>query len=355
MNFYKIFIRPILFLFDSEIIHEFSFKFIKLVTFLRITFILKIFCKKSSKLHVNIAGIEFSNPIMLAAGFDKQVYGFNFFESLGFSAVEMGTITSEFQLGNPKPRIFRLPKDRALINRMGFPSAGIENVKDRLISIFSNRRSAKLGINIGKAKSVAIEDASENYKHLFENVAPYADYVTINISSPNTPELRKLQEPDRLLNLFETLRHVNINCPIFVKIAPDLTDIELENICRICMESKIDGIIATNTTVSREGILTKIDENGGLSGIPLKQKSLEIVSKIRKMTDESYPIIGVGGIFCCQDLLDYLKAGANAVQIYTGFIYEGPWIVNTILSDLSQFMERHSLNSIDELSKFLSK
>jgi dihydroorotate dehydrogenase len=348
---YKKYIRPLLFSVDSEKIHDVTFKVIKTLEDLSLSGIIApFFFHEDKRLETTIAGIHFRNPIGLAAGFDKQAYGYDFFSSLGFGSVEVGTITSVPQDGNPKPRIFRLVEDQALINRMGFPSVGIDVVLPRLEKIAKHKSGAVIGVNIGKAKSIPLEEASEDYVRLLKQVRDVADYVAINVSSPNTPELRKLQEPARLTELFGALESESHGKPLFVKIAPDIESGELRNIVEVCKRSSIAGLIATNTTLSREGLISRTDEAGGLSGNPLRVKSLAIIEELSNYSEKTLPIIGVGGISSAEHVIQCLQAGASSVQLYTSLIYEGPMVVNRILKGLSSYLDAQGVGSLSEVT-----
>lgn len=299
-------------------------------------------------LQSRVFGIKFKNPIGLAAGLDKDGRAFRFFENLGFGAVELGTVTSEYQEGNPRPRIFRFPQSHAMINRMGFPSVGVDDFED-IVNKYSKRTSI-LGINIGKAKSVPIDKALSDYLYSFSRLSQYGDYFVLNISSPNTPELRKLQEPERLKDLFMGLEENNPQKkPLLIKIAPDLESAQLEDILKVCVDCKVKGIIATNTTFSRDGLVETTTETGGLSGLPLKNKSLDFVKRIYSQLGETLPVVGVGGIFSSDDVIDYIRAGASLVQIYTGFIYNGPMLSRQICTDLIKFCKTHELENIKQI------
>jgi dihydroorotate dehydrogenase len=295
------------------------------------------------RLQVEVAGINFPNPIGLAAGLDKNVELVGLCAGLGFGHLELGTITAQPQQGNPKPRIFRIADEKALINRMGFPSEGAEHAERRLREV--RRRFAELppiGINIGKSKVVELDDAIDDYRFSFERLAPYADYVTVNVSSPNTQGLRQLQERDRLTALLQSLSAVNVlRRPIFVKVAPDLELPALEEVVEVCAQSSVAGIIATNTTISRDGLASAIHETGGLSGSPLREKSLKVVRFLGQRIAGRMALIGVGGISSASDVLAMLSAGASMVQLYTGLIYEGPGLVRTINQELISFMDAH--------------
>lgn len=342
--------RPILFSFDSEKIHDVLLNALKIARRRPLTDLIHACASVSDpRLAVNVAGITFPNPVGLAAGFDKNAQAFEFFEACSFGHIEVGTITNIAQEGNPKPRIFRLPQDAALINRMGFPSIGIDAVIERLRELGVKRKRAIFGINIGKSKVTPIDDAAEDYLKLFQRVESYADYVALNVSSPNTPDLRKLQEPGRLVALFKLLRSHNSTKPLFVKVAPDLTDAELDEIVTVCFEAGIGGLIATNTTISRDGIKTQIDEAGGLSGAPLRERSRNVVRRLYKRTEGRMPIIGVGGISTADDVISMVKCGASITQLYTSLIYEGPYVAYSILKGILSFMEREGIKSLDEI------
>jgi dihydroorotate dehydrogenase len=335
---YKIFIRPFLFLFPPEFIHHVTFNFLKLAGYLPgfPGLINRIFSVDDKKLHRNLFGLTFKNPVGLAAGFDKDARAIDELSTLGFGFIEIGTLTPKPQPGNDKPRLFRLPVDNALINRMGFNNEGVDRAVVRLKKRKSN---VIVGGNIGKNKITPNERASEDYVYCFNALYPYVDYFVLNVSSPNTPNLRELQEKEPLKRLLTEVKSLSLSKPkpkpVLLKIAPDLTESQLEEIVEILKVTKTDGVIATNTTISREGLSTpssRIEEigNGGLSGKPLTNKSTEVISFLRSKLGEGYPIIGVGGIMTPQDAIEKLKAGADLVQVYTGFIYAGPGFARTI-------------------------
>jgi dihydroorotate dehydrogenase len=289
---------------------------------------------------VQAFGLNFSNPIGLAAGYDKDGLGWRGLACLGFGHIEIGTVTPKAQTGNPKPRVFRLISDGALINRMGFPGLGEEFVKKEIIK--SRPKDLVLGVNIGKNKDTPLESAEQDYLQLLRSFSEYTDYLTINISSPNTVGLRRLQEKealDRLLSQINSERErvtsFKNQPPILVKLAPDLSDRELDDALETILVNNMDGVIATNTTLSRDGLKSQLAiENGGLSGIPLFSRSLEMVGKIVQRTSGKLPVIGVGGIINATGVQKMLDAGAVLVQLYTGLIYEGPGLVKRILQDL---------------------
>ena len=329
-------LRSLLFSMPPERAHEFATS--NLQTLLRIPGVAALLGKmwkvEDERLTKEVFGLKFPNPVGLAAGFDKNAEFVDEMAALGFGFVEIGTVTPVPQPGNPKPRLFRLSKDKALINRMGFNNQGVDVAVERL----KHRKSHIIvGGNIGKNKTTPNERAVEDYEVCFKRLFPYVDYFVVNVSSPNTPGLRELQEKGPLLNILNRLmelnRHQNIQRPILLKIAPDLTNSQLNDIIDIVQQSGIQGIIATNTTISREGLQTgrqKVESigAGGLSGRPLNKRSTEV---IRYITQKSkIPVIGVGGILSADDALEKLDAGASLVQLYTGFIYEGPGLVKAI-------------------------
>ncbi len=285
-------------------------------------------------------GLKFKNPIGLAAGFDKDGKIFEELGHFGFGHIEVGTVTPRPQTGNPKKRLFRLPKDKALINRMGFNNNGV----DALVEKLKKRKSSNLiiGGNIGKNKDTPNERAVDDYLFCFQKLFDFVDYFVVNVSSPNTPNLRELQEKKPLLKILNILQNKNSKQekrkPILLKIAPDLTDTQLDDIIEIVQESKIDGVIATNTTISRQGLKTDIqitNEKGGLSGKPVQTRSTEVVKYLSEKSKKSFPIIAVGGIFTAKDVNEKLAAGADLVQVYTGFIYEGPGMIKRICKKLA--------------------
>ena len=333
MGIYKSVLRQILFLIDAEKAHYFSVK--------SASFLLKIpglralaknyFSVDHPQLKRKVFGLTFKNPVGLAAGFDKNAEYIDEMEAFGFGFVEIGTLTPKAQPGNPKKRIFRLPKDQALINRLGFNNRGVDDAIKRL----AKNRNIIVGGNIGKNKSTENKNAKADYQFSFAKLYPYVDYFTVNVSSPNTPNLRDLQDAEplkELLKLLISLRDKKSKYKsILLKIAPDLSTDQLDQILEIVQEVKLDGLIATNTTLSRDGLISKDkDEKGGLSGKPLSGRSTEMIDYIYKKTDGKLPIIGVGGVFTAKDAQEKLDAGASLVQVYTGFAYEGPAMVRRI-------------------------
>lgn len=335
---YKLFVRPVLFLFPPEFIHHLTFRILSIAG--KIPGLLKLLDAAHEVEHTSLErklfGITFKNPVGLAAGFDKDAKLIDELAAFGFGFIEIGTLTPKPQPGNDKPRLFRLPADQAVINRMGFNNLGVDVAVERL-----KKRKSKVivGGNIGKNKITSNEEAFEDYNKCFEALYPYVDYFVVNVSSPNTPNLRALQEKEPLKKLLSEVKTLSLAKenpkPVLLKIAPDLNESQLSDVVEILLETKTDGVIATNTTISREGLITSPDQitaigNGGLSGKPLTKRSTEVISFLRSRLGPTYPIIGVGGIMSAQDAIDKLKAGADLVQIYTGFIYEGPALIKSI-------------------------
>jgi dihydroorotate dehydrogenase len=366
---YKI-LRSILFLFPPEWTHYFSMNCLKVLCFLspirRLTalfFTPDSYRDHDSRLTTHAFNLEFKNPIGLGAGFDKNAKYLRELETLGFGAVEIGTVTPLPQEGNPLPRLFRLPKDKALINRMGFNNDGVKVVAERLkkwrerSKVRSSKFDVKqgqtsnfkpqtsnliIGGNIGKNKSTPNEEAWRDYAACFNELHPYVDYFVVNVSSPNTPGLRELQEKESLKRILLHLLMINNgkanSKPVLLKIAPDLSYEQIDDVVNLALDIKLDGIVATNTTISREGLVHQLgvgnQEAGGLSGAPLKQKSTEIIKYIHQKANGQIPIIASGGIFTFADAQEKFNAGASLVQVWTGFIYEGPGIVKKICRDL---------------------
>lgn len=330
---YKSIIRPLLFKFDPEKVHHFTFSVLKGIQ--KLPFVTSILRKKyvieDPRLEREVFGLKFKNPVGLAAGFDKDARLFQELSNLGFGFIEIGTITPKPQQGNPKTRLFRLPEDNAIINRMGFNNSGVIDVVKRL----KQKKNVLIGGNIGKNKVTPNEKAIYDYLICFDVLYDVVDYFVVNVSSPNTPNLRELQDKEPLKNLLQTLQDRNRTKPalkpILLKIAPDLTNDQLLDIIDIVKSTKIAGVIATNTTISREGLTSKNhQETGGLSGKPLKNRSTEVIRFLAQKSGNAFPIIGVGGIHSAEDALEKLEAGASLVQLYTGFIYEGPTLIKEI-------------------------
>lgn len=347
------FIRNILFRFPTESVHYFSMNCLKLLCSMGIVrrILASSFSANHHRLRRTVAGIDFKNPVGLGAGFDKNARYLRELETLGFGFVEIGTVTPLPQAGNDKPRLFRLPEDQALINRMGFNNDGVKTIAARLKQ-WREREDAKkgsardrlvVGGNIGKNKQTPNEDAWKDYDTCFRELHPWVDYFVVNVSSPNTPGLRELQEKESLGKILRHLQMINngkaVAKPIFLKIAPDLTHDQVDDVIDLALEIKLDGLVASNTTISRAGLKTPEDRltsigAGGLSGKPVKQRATEIVNYIHKRTGGQLPLIASGGIFNDEDAKEKLVAGASLVQVWTGFIYEGPSIVKNICRGL---------------------
>ena len=334
-------LKAILFRFDPEKIHYFvtgalqsAQKVWGLPKLLKASFNLE-----HPSLEKEVFGLKFKNPVGLAAGFDKNGEYIQELANFGFGFIEVGTVTPLPQPGNDKPRMFRLPKDEALINRMGFNNKGVDVLARKLENI--NREGLIIGGNIGKNKNTPNEDAVKDYVKCFDRLFDVVDYFVVNVSSPNTPGLRELQEKEPLKHILNTLQNKNlkhgISRPILLKIAPDLTNEQLDDIVEIVQETKIAGVIATNTTISRDNLASGESlktEMGGLSGKPLTSRSTEVIKYLSQKSNQSFPIIGVGGIHSAKDAQEKLDAGAALVQLYTGFVYEGPGLVKRILKAL---------------------
>lgn len=335
---YKGLIRPILFRFDPEKVHEFTMSMLKTVGRSPLAFLLDQ-CVEDKP--VEVMGLRFKNPVGLAAGLDKDGIAVDGLGRMGFGFVEVGTVTPRPQPGNPKKRLFRLVPVEGIINRMGFNNEGV----DQLLENVSKRKwNGVLGINIGKNKTTPLENALDDYLACMEKVYSHADYITVNISSPNTPDLRKLQFGESLDALLLGLKKKQAELhkkhakyvPLAVKIAPDVTDDELKGIAESLLKAKIDAVIATNTTISRDAVydMPHAYETGGLSGKPLFTKSTEVIRKLKAIVGDKMPIIGVGGIDSAAAARDKLAAGASLVQIYSGFIYQGPKVIKDIVHGL---------------------
>jgi len=330
---YKSLIRPTLFKFDPEEIHYFTFNFLR--KFCKIpgatSYLKSQFQVEDARLEREVFGLKFKNPVGLAAGFDKDAKLYNELSSLGFGFIEVGTVTPKAQVGNEKKRLFRLKEDSAIINRMGFNNHGVEEMVERL----KKNKNVLIGGNIGKNKVTPNENAKDDYLYSFEALFEHVNYFVVNVSSPNTPNLRELQDKEPLKDLLNTLQKKNEQKttpkPILLKIAPDLSDEQLLDIIEIVQETKIAGVIATNTTISREGLKSENkNEMGGLSGKPLTKRSTEVIRFLSEKSNKAFPIIGVGGIHTADDAIEKLEAGASLVQLYTGFIYEGPALIKAI-------------------------
>ena len=318
------------------------------------------FCVVDKRLHQKICGIDFCNPVGLAAGFDKNGNAVNIWKDFGFGFAEIGTVTKFAQSGNPKPRLFRLAKEQAALNRMGFNNNGADNlVKNFLkqnVDLKKHRKNNCLGINFGKSKITSLSKATEDYLTSLKLLIPYCDYAVINVSSPNTQGLRKLQDPILLKELLREVKNLGDCPPLFVKIAPDLSYKDIEDICQLIIDENIDGIIATNTSLDRLGLeqrkikqtgLLLSEENGGLSGKPLQRKANQIINHIHNI-DKNINLIGVGGIDSPESAWERICSGASLVQIYTGWIYNGPQLVPNILNGIIKQINIHQLSNVKE-------
>lgn len=347
-SMYKKLIRPVLFLLSAEKAHAFTFNMLRLVCKLPFA---KLAMKNyyqvnDPKLERNVFGLHFKNPVGLAAGFDKDAKLYKELACFGFGFIEIGTVTPKPQAGNDKPRLFRLKSDMGIINRMGFNNHGLEQAIERLKS---RDYTLIIGGNIGKNKLTPNENAVDDYLKGFHALYPYVDYFAVNVSSPNTPNLRSLQDKEPLTALLKALMAANAMQkkakPIILKIAPDLTDSQLDDIIAIVRETGIQGIIATNTTISREGLLESAESlneigAGGVSGRPLTKRATEVIRYLHEQSAGAFPIIGVGGIHSPEEAREKIEAGASLVQVYTGFIYEGPSLVKRT----NKYLSRHAAN-----------
>ena len=335
---YKLIIRPILFLFDPEKVHYFTFSLIKFLC--KIPFVASIFRSlyqvKNKKLERKLFGLTFINPVGLAAGFDKNAVLYNELANFGFGFIEIGTVTPKGQLGNPKKRLFRLKNDQGIINRMGFNNDGVE---EAIKNLKKNKHKVIIGGNIGKNTETKLEDYTQDYLDVFKELHPFVDYFVLNVSCPNVGSHAKLSDKDYLLELITECQNQNnlfkIKKPILLKIAPDLNNSQLDEIIELVAETKIDGVIASNTSTTRDNLNASKERlqeigNGGVSGQPIKDQSTQVIKYLADTSNKSFPIIGVGGIHSAEDALEKLNAGADLVQIYTGFIYEGPGLIKKI-------------------------
>ena len=339
---YKKLIRPLLFSFDPEKVHHFatgSLKFLFSIPLLGRA-VSNHATIRDKRLERELFGLRFPNPVGIAAGFDKNATSFNELGKLGFGFVEIGTVTPNGQPGNPKPRLFRLPDDNALINRMGFNNNGLNSVVKNLKK---RKGNIIIGGNLGKNTATPNSSAVNDYVVLFKGLFDYVDYFTVNVSCPNISDLRELQDQEALLEILNSLQAINQQKdnpkPILLKLSPDLNEKQLDEVIEVVAQTNIDGVVAVNTTISRSGLATDKESvnrigKGGLSGKPIKDRSTEIIRYLAQKSKKAFPIIGVGGIFTPQDALEKLNAGADLVQVYTGFIYEGPFIAREINKQL---------------------
>jgi dihydroorotate dehydrogenase len=356
---YRSLLRPLLFRLRPETAHELALNSLSISPKLTKTLLGDRF-KRSPFGKLRRFGLTFSNPVGLAAGFDKNGIALESLAALGFGFIEAGTVTYQPQPGNKRPRLFRLPFDKALINRAGFNNDGAAAFAKR---VKRSKLDCVLGVSIGKSKAVGLDDAVTDYLKSFDAVYPVADYVAVNVSSPNTPRLRELQQSQQLEELLRALQERNQKLaeqpdgrgalPLLVKVSPDLNRDELESIVAVARRNRVAGLIATNTTTGRAPLKTPRQEveacgEGGLSGAPLRRRSTEVVATLYNMTDDSLPLIGVGGIFTAEDAWEMISAGASLLQIYTGFIYEGPAIASKINDGLRRIISSKGFVSLDE-------
>ena len=335
---YKAILRPILFFFDPEKVHHFTFsliRFISKIPGLKGLF-RSLYLIEDKRLERELFGLKFKNPVGLAAGFDKNAVLYNELANFGFGFIEIGTVTPKAQKGNPKQRLFRLKEDKGVINRMGFNNEGLDAA---IAQLKKNKGQLIIGGNIGKNTQTKPEDYTKDYLDCFNALHPYVDYFVLNVSCPNVGSHAKLNDKDYLLELISTVQNANRTFnkqkPILLKIAPDLNEMQLDEIIELIAETNLDGVIASNTSIDRTGLKTSTDRleaigNGGLSGQPIKEKSTKVIQYLADKSNKAFPIIGVGGIHSAEDALEKLSAGADLVQIYTGFIYEGPKLIKNI-------------------------
>jgi dihydroorotate dehydrogenase len=336
-SFYERFIRPLLFSLDAETAHDLTIGLLRSASHVDLTLRALSFFQPAPK-PKTVFGVNFPNPIGLAAGLDKNGVALPAWAAMGFGFIEIGTVTAKAQLGNPKPRIFRFPEQQALINRLGFNNDGADAIASRLQKLRESGRwpgNCRVGINIGKSRITPLSEATGDYLYSFRLLRDFADYVALNVSSPNTPGLRELQEPATLSRLLQAIHNENQSNarPILVKIAPDLSSTESEEIIAACKESKVAGIIATNTTLDHSSIPSERDQAGGLSGAPLLEKSTALVRSV--VAKSKIPVIASGGISDAESAREKFEAGAQLLQVYTGYIYRGPRLLREIMETVS--------------------
>ncbi len=335
---YKLLLRPLLFCFDPEKVHYFTFSLIRIVSKIPgFPYLIKLlYVINDRSLERNLFGLTFKNPVGLAAGFDKNAVLYNELANFGFGFIEIGTVTPKGQTGNPKKRLFRLKDDQGIINRMGFNNEGLEAA---IVELKKNKGKLIIGGNIGKNTDTNPDNYTKDYVNCFNGLHPYVDYFVLNVSCPNVSSHAKLNDKEYLLELISAVQNANrafdIQKPIVLKIAPDLNTVQLDEIIALITETNLDGVIASNTSTDRIGLKasdSRLDEigNGGLSGQPIKDKSTRVIKYLSEKSNKSFPIIGVGGIHSASDALEKIEAGADLVQIYTGFIYEGPRLIRNI-------------------------
>ncbi len=353
---YKSVVRPLLFSLDAETAHKVVLQTGHVAQALGLSGMLRQFSVfEDAKLETELFGLKFKNPIGLAAGLDKNFEALSIWQALGFGFIEAGGVTVHPQKGNPRPRIFRLPQDQAIINRMGFPSEGLEVVVPRATRYHSSYRKPGdlLAINVAKTTKVSMDEAPSDFAQTFEALHEVGDLFIVDVSCPNTGEIAKLQEKNKLKEILLAIKEKNRERkPLLVKLGPDLSPTELGTLIEVCFECELDGIVATNTTSKREGLSSPErlqSQQGGLSGKPLFQRARSVVAQIYAETGGRIPIVAVGGISNCNDVVDMMLAGASLVQIYTALIYEGPLLVQQLKKDLTQFLNTNNLKSVNDL------
>jgi dihydroorotate dehydrogenase len=336
--------RPILFSLDAEVAHHFTLSMLSMMPPLPVT-------DDPPELRCSLWGLDFSNPIGLAAGMDKDAIAIGAWQSFGFGFAELGTITPRPQPGNPKPRVFRLPDHHALINRLGFPSEGMAAVAPRIEKVRRDGTRIRLALNFGPNKDTPVEKVAADYAALMTRLGALADFIVINVSSPNTPGLRNWQSPERMRELFAAMEQSHTERrrpPMLLKVAPDLDDATLDAICDTAMTLHLDGIVVCNTTLRREEVGVTSTEQGGLSGRPLRDLARDRIASVYRRTEGKLPIIGVGGIMNADDALGHIRAGASLVELYTGLIYEGPGLIATMKKELANLLRRAGFRSISD-------
>jgi len=335
---YRGLFRPILFSLDAETAHHLILSMLSMTPPLPVP-------ADPSELRSTLWGLDFSNPIGLAAGMDKDAIAISAWQSLGFGFAELGTVTPRPQPGNPKPRVFRIPAQHALINRLGFPGEGMDTVAPRIERARRTGMRIRIALNFGPNKDTPPEQVAADYAALMTRLGGLADFIVINVSSPNTPGLRNWQSPERIRELFAALER---RAPILLKIAPDLDDAMLESICETALDLKLDGMVVCNTTLQREEVGITSAEAGGLSGPPLRELARDRIARVYRSAQGKLPIVGVGGIASASDALGHIKAGASLVELYTGLIYEGPGLIATMKKELANLLRREGFRSISD-------
>ena len=346
-SLYRGLLRPILFSLDAETAHHLALSILSMMPPLPVA-------EDPPELRSSLWGMEFSNPIGLAAGMDKDAIAIGAWQALGFGFAELGTITPRPQPGNPKPRVFRIPEHRALINRLGFPSEGMEVVTPRIERIKNVRRAGtriRIALNFGPNKDTPVEKVAADYASLMARMASLADFIVINVSSPNTPGLRNWQSPDKMREIFAAMEQapkLSRHVPMLLKVAPDIDDSMLDAISDTAMALRLDGMVVCNTTLKRNELGITSSEAGGLSGHPLRDLARERIAAVHRRTQGKLPIIGVGGIMNADDTLGHIKAGASLVELYTGLIYEGPGLIASMKKELANLLRREGFRSISD-------